>query len=250
MGIRAKLASLLRSKKVSLFQSLEVEISSPCNLRCETCPNRDNERPTMELPMGVIASMVDELEVIGFEGTFSPHFYNEPLMDSRLVDILRLVREKLPRVTINLFTNFTLMTTSLYRELHPVVDEFIVTVDEPVVLKKVERMSSELSDEEKSKLRVRSITDIGLSNRAGAIDMDSKDLVQPESCGFVDYMVVDAAGDVHLCCNDYFGKAIYGNVKEQGLADIWFSDTFARDRELARKLKHPLCDGCYWSQPE
>lgn len=248
MGIVRKIASKVLRRE-PLFQALEVEISSPCNLRCRTCPNKDHERPRAELPMEVLSSMVAELAEMNYQGAFSPHFYNEPLMDPRLVDILTMVRAGLPGVTINLFTNFTLMTAELYRALLPVVDEFIVTVDEPVVLKKVERISAELTEEEKRKLRVRSIADGGLSNRAGALDMDGKETVRPEACGFVDYMVVDAFGDVHLCCNDYFGKAVYGNVKEQGIRDIWFSEKFVQARRKARKLQHPLCKGCFWSTP-
>lgn len=247
MSLKSSLTSLLRRRE-PLFQALEVEISSPCNLKCDTCPNKEHRRPRMELPMDVIEGMVSELRELDYQGAFSPHFYNEPLIDKRLPDILALVRENVPGATINLFTNFTPMTVELYRLLLPLVDEFIVTSDEPEVRRAVETVLAQLTRKELGKLRTRSLQDTGLSNRAGAMDAQGTEFKRLEHCSLVNTMVVDAWGAVHLCCNDYFGKAVFGNIKEASLADIWHSKEYVKARKLGAKAKHPLCEDCYWME--
>ena len=229
-----------------LFQALEVEISSTCNLRCDTCPVKHHQRPHTELPTQVIEAMVVELAALGYSGAFSPHFYNEPLLDKRLPSILELVRSRLPRATINLFTNFTPMTGELYKTLLPLVDAFIVTVDQPVVERAVQRVRQELNAGDLEKLRTRSIKDTALSNRAGALDLGKDTLRRRQRCDFVQYMTVDASGDVHLCCNDYFGEACFGTIKERSLAEIWYSEEYVKARTLAASARHHLCRKCYW----
>lgn len=231
-----------------LFETLELEISSSCNLRCATCPNNTHSRAHAELPTEVIRSVVMQLKELNYSGSFSPHFYNEPLLDARLPEILDMVRENLPKVTINLFTNFTRMTVDLYRRLLTAVDAIIVTIDEPRVQRKVEAISAELSEEERLKLRLRSLQGVGLSNRAGAVDISGENGTRLEQCHFpLHYMVIDASGNAHLCCNDYFGKALFGNVTERPLIDIWRDPQFARARKLASQARHPLCRGCFWT---
>jgi radical SAM protein with 4Fe4S-binding SPASM domain len=243
-----KMGVALGALDVPLFETLEVEISSGCNLRCATCPNKEHSRPSLTLPTEVIWSMVAELKALGFAGNFSPHFYNEPLLDSRLVDILEHIHRELPNVTITLFTNFTLMTAELYRRLAQSVDSFVVTVDESAVKKRMATVSEQLTEEERGKLRVRSLEGAGLSNRAGAVDMTGEGGRLLAQCDFPEhYMVVDAAGDVHLCCNDYFGKALFGNVRKRPLLDIWRSPAFVQARAQARAVRHPLCRTCFWS---
>ena len=233
---------------VPLFENLEVEINSQCNLRCSTCPNKEHSRPNSTLPTEVLWRIVAELKSIGYAGSVSPHFYNEPLMDSRLADILEHVRRELPKVTITLFTNFTLMTPELYRRLAKSADAFVVTVDEPAVKRKVDAVSAHLTPEELSKLHTRSLNDTGMSNRAGAVDLAGKTVQPLAQCGIPEhYMVVDAVGDVHLCCNDYFGKALFGNVSERSLLSIWNDPLYVRARAQAKALAHPMCRTCFWS---
>lgn len=243
-----KVATALGALEVPLFETIEVEISSGCNLRCVTCPNKDHSRPDVSLPTEVIWAIVAELKSLDFAGNFSPHFYNEPLLDPRLPEILEHVRHELPQVCTTLFTNFTLMTPEMYRRLAQSVDSFVVTVDEPSIRLKVERIRAQLTEVESSKLRVRSLEGAGLSNRAGAVDVGEAPGRRLTQCNFPEhYLVVDAYGDVHLCCNDYFGKALFGNVRERSLLEIWRSPAFVAARAQAQAVRHHLCQTCFWS---
>jgi radical SAM protein with 4Fe4S-binding SPASM domain len=231
-----------------LFKSIEIEISTRCNLRCPFCPVSKVERKPAELPLAIIEKIVNELSEIGYDGVFSPHFYNEPLLDARLDAILEMVKRVLPRVTTLLFTNFTLMTPERYRELLPHVDEFVVSVDEPVIQKSVDRVMPLLSEEERSKTRVRYLSEGAMSNRLGLVQ--KKELVcRRKTCRLgCDYFVVDAYGGVHLCCNDFEGRAVFGNVHNEGVMEIWNKKEFRNARKKALKARHHLCRNCFWNQ--
>jgi radical SAM protein with 4Fe4S-binding SPASM domain len=54
-------------------------------------------------------------------------------------------------------------------------------------------------------------------------------------------------GDVILCCNDYSGKKILGNVNVSSIKEIWNSKKYQRIRELFYKKKYEkifLCQTC------
>jgi len=59
------------------------------------------------------------------------------------------------------------------------------------------------------------------------------------------YILVN--GDVCLCCFDYEGKEIVGNVKESSIEEVWLGGKLTLKREQLRKrafLELPLCRNC------
>lgn len=233
-----------------LFSCIEVEISSPCNLRCASCPNAQHPRKRAALPTELLADLFEQLRAMDFAGIFSPHFYNEPLMDRRLEDILRLFKERVPGASVYLFTNFTLMTPDRFDKLAPSVDRFVVTIDEPAVQKAYESLWPRLDPVHREKIATRSLVGTAISNRAGAVQVPGQTLHSPTYCSLArQYMTIDALGQVHLCCNDYHGQAVYGNVHEQTLLEIWSAPAYVAARELGFQGKHPLCAQCLWASP-
>lgn len=238
-----------KKSKGPLFKAIEIETNTACNLTCKTCPNKVTKRPFAELPFHVIEDILDGLARIEYSGIISPHFYNEPMLDKRLDSILALARRQLPKAYIFLFTNFTLMTVDRYRKLFPLVDKFIVTIDEPIIENAVDSVKNGLSVSELEKLETRSIINKkALSNRAGAIRLKNHKMKKRKRCSFPqDYMTIDASGNVHLCCNDYYGRAVYGNIIEKDFLTIWFSREFRDARRAGYHTLHPLCEDCVWS---
>lgn len=56
-------------------------------------------------------------------------------------------------------------------------------------------------------------------------------------------------GDVIICCNDYTGKLILGNVNNSSIKEIWNSDKFQKIRETLYKdyRNVPSCKNCtFW----
>ena len=111
------------------FQFVEIEISTACNLRCRYCPNSVSDRGLVknnkQMPTALFHRLIDELAAIGFGGEFHPHFYNEPLLDERLPQLLQYVRNKLTRCKIALFTNGLYLTLEKYLELSKIPFENI-----------------------------------------------------------------------------------------------------------------------------
>lgn len=60
-------------------------------------------------------------------------------------------------------------------------------------------------------------------------------------------LVVLRDGNVALCCNDYDGKIIMGNVLEQGIMGVWNGERFRYYRKMHiadKRDKLPLCNQC------
>ncbi|MBI4175712.1 MAG: SPASM domain-containing protein [Candidatus Aenigmarchaeota archaeon] len=57
-----------------------------------------------------------------------------------------------------------------------------------------------------------------------------------------------ADGRVALCCLDYDGKVILGDVRKQTVAQVWNGPEYSRIRELhirGEQSKQPLCNSCH-----
>lgn len=56
-----------------------------------------------------------------------------------------------------------------------------------------------------------------------------------------EWLSVNAKGDAILCCNDYNFEYVYGNIIEQDLAEMWFSD---RHVETIDRAYNNICTKC------
>ena len=58
--------------------------------------------------------------------------------------------------------------------------------------------------------------------------------------------LVDYAGNVILCCNDYFSNIIMGNLENESILEIWHKEKFKKLRENLRKgqLDLEMCKKC------
>lgn len=195
----------------------------------------------------VFFGMIDELAAADYRGTFSPHFYNEPLADERLETFVAYVSRRLPHARIRIFTNTTLLTARRFRDLarHGVA-EYVVSIDEDRIRRSYERLILELDVEERKRIRPRRILGTAMHNRGGLVK-NLTNVQRPVRCHLPrDYGVVNAHGDVVLCYNDYFARHTFGNVARRGLLDIWRDPAFVATREdIARgRFELPLCRAC------
>ena len=97
---------------------------------------------------------------------------------------------------------------------------------------------------------VRYPADLELSNRAGTLTHIGLPVSPLERPCFAptDMMIVGSNGDVLLCCEDAKRDAVMGNIVENSLEDVWFSERFV---EMRRKLQRgerrdaaPMCSNC------
>jgi radical SAM protein with 4Fe4S-binding SPASM domain len=57
-----------------------------------------------------------------------------------------------------------------------------------------------------------------------------------------EWLNINSAGNVFLCCNDYNFDYKFGNIKEQSLREIWLSDLHIQTIE---KAYNEICTNCY-----
>jgi len=83
------------------FNIVQIETVAKCNMACSFCPYPLKEDKVSELNIETIKQVIDELDPLdkNFEYiTFSQ--FNEPLMDSRIFDIIKYARQKKFRVLL------------------------------------------------------------------------------------------------------------------------------------------------------
>jgi MoaA/NifB/PqqE/SkfB family radical SAM enzyme len=100
-------------------RAVEFQTLSTCNAKCVFCPHSSNPEsiPHGRMEDALIHKIVDECSR-HFVGRISPYLTNEPLMDKRMPDILRLIREKVPFFTkTKINTNAALLSEEMSRKL-------------------------------------------------------------------------------------------------------------------------------------
>jgi 2-deoxy-scyllo-inosamine dehydrogenase (SAM-dependent) len=216
---------------------VEVEVNSRCNKRCVYCPvsiDPPNAQPRLMDP-DLYDRLLDELARLDYRGRLSYHFYNEPLLHPRIVDIVRLTRRRLPAARQVLYSNGDLLSDELYARLTAEgVARFIVTShDRKPVPERPDQV-------------VLMPEDLVITNRGGALEALEEPLELP--CFAPSTMlIVTVTGDVLLCYEDYYRTQAFGNIRRAPLDEIWFSAPFEKiRRRLVRgdRTASPLCREC------
>jgi MoaA/NifB/PqqE/SkfB family radical SAM enzyme len=108
-----------RRFRPSFPRAVEFQTLSTCNARCVFCPHSLSPEliPHGRMEDGLIHKIVDECSR-HYVGRISPYLTNEPLMDRRMPDILRLIRKKVHFFTkTKINTNAALLTEEVSRKL-------------------------------------------------------------------------------------------------------------------------------------
>lgn len=119
-GFRLKHIDRWRSSRP---QSLFDNLGSPsgyCNLRCKFCYERSGALPLERslLTLGEAAARARHYNHGTATGIITPiNHYAEPFCNPNLIDILRLVREKSPQEEFLLYTNGSLFTEEIVKQL-------------------------------------------------------------------------------------------------------------------------------------
>lgn len=247
-NIGKKICLQLKKRKHSLFQSVEIETTSICNRTCTYCPNSTHKRKSGYMEENLFYKIVDELAAIKFKGRFSPHFYGEPLYDTRIVQLLAYTRKKLPNVLIKLFTNGDLLTYDSFKELIEAgVDVFRISQHDEAPSKNIldiyKRLDSDTINRRIEFLKYFDNEEL-LMNRGGLIEV--KKNVEMLFCFFAEGITIDYEGNMLLCCQDYMSKNIFGNLKTEKIVDIWNKDHYKilRDQIICGIWPVDICKSC------
>lgn len=234
------------------FEHVVIETTSVCNLKCKYCPNSKFERAQAFMPAAMYYKIIDSVHDCrpGYNGTISLNFYGEPLLDQRLEDFVRYARHFFPSSHIQINTNGIFLNLDRYWSLLEAgVSWFCITRHTkepcPVTINTMSAVSREYPDQ----IRFNYIDGlVNISNRGGLIDLPVASM--PDSaylnCNAYRDLVINVHGDVVLCCNDYHGEHMFGNVANKSVADIWsdVANCYIRNQLLFGYLPLEICRRC------
>jgi cyclic pyranopterin phosphate synthase len=263
-----------------MFNLISMETWSQCNRRCDFCPVATGTRPKEEMPWSTIMAILQELEELRYKGRIEPFIYNEPLLDPRLMEILRKTRELLPDACIAMNTNGDLLQgpDHLARLFDAGLNQLAINVygkDEVAGTKRFTTFVKWLDDihcDQDSSVWDRALpterrakvfpkfcvepdgTNFGggfeLQNRSGQVPWLSHrtpaEPLQRVCTRPFRILQINWKGQGIVCCNDYEGITEFGSVLDHGVWGLWnhpVLDMYRRKLQFEDR-RMPLCDKC------
>lgn len=237
----------------SFFKTIDIEISSECNLKCSYCPIAHQPRRERGM-MGhdLFRLILKQLADIQFAGIINYHFYNEPLLNPDLDAFVALSKQILPHSRSHIYTNGLFLTVKRVHELLEVgVDRFYVTRHEKLKNFSFDQTWSQLPDDIKTNyFFYKGFEELEMTNRSGEVEagqfLDQLPLSLPCLIPMMS-VIVTLKGNVLTCYEDYSQKFEMGNVEQTHLREIWMSPQFSSFRQDLRQGKrhlYPHCKQC------
>ncbi|MEQ8768703.1 MAG: radical SAM protein [Planctomycetota bacterium] len=268
---RNELAFRRRTLDAPFLTSVNIEVTNTCNLRCTICPvNNGMKRPKAFLDFEVFRKIIDENPGLDF---ILPFQWGEPLLHPQIFEMIEYANRAGVRTMIT--TNGTLFTEEKIEKIvqSPLTRiTFSIDGDDEsherirgFPLKELERGLIALKkrrDETGSKLRIDASMVIDaetephfeayrqrweeIVDRLQAIPkFESKPRTRTCREPWRGSIVVLANGDVTVCCADYEGDAVFGNVRDSSLEELWNGETMREFRRRHRDRDFPdLCANC------
>ena len=109
---------------------IQIQTASPCNAACAMCPWPDtaDRLPQGKMSLATYERVVGDLVGRGVERT-SLFLMNEPLVDRRLAELTRLLKQRVPETRALIYTNGALLDGACARALAAAgMDEITVSV--------------------------------------------------------------------------------------------------------------------------
>lgn len=221
---------------------IHVETRSKCNAVCSFCPAsiKTDKREDIYMPDELIEKTIEELSELDYPNRLSFYNNNEPFLDKRIFNFIKLARNKLPKAYLELKSNGLLLTTEkilmifnagldmLYitdysgnGKYHKNIQE--ITKD----LEHIRRFKGHLEEGQYfSRIRIW-LQDVNaiVGTRAGCSPNKpyKGEYMQKMCFRPFEMMTINPEGNVSVCSEDFYCTINMGNVKNQSLFEIWTS---------------------------
>ncbi len=258
------------------IQNVQVQTISWCNRNCEFCPSQKFERKPNLMTVETYQRVLDELASIGFTGRFSPYLQGEPLLDKRMPELLAMTRKTLPLAKILIQSNGDLFTLekgeALFRNgLHKlIINSYDDNGDR---VRRMKGLASQLAERVPGLKHVKgSFHHMIRDEPPGKISMEvlienktwwrrnSQDNWAGNVPGMpplkapmnrycfrpFEHLSVHYNGNAVLCCCDWKGEVVLGNLNETSLVDIMNGPvaTMSRKNLTNKNRRMKLCERC------
>lgn len=241
----------------------QIEISAHCNWGCEFCPVATDPKPREVMPMGLFEEILDKLSVYDTMRYVTFHFFNEPTLDplfseriaaltrrgmklelSSNLSALTPVKADLLEASgvmhhlvvnlpsLNAQTFAAMSGSKTYRHTLRNLDYVLKTASYPVGIS-VNGVGQAVMDnlkeiKERYEPLGADVFPTTTCDRAGTVAGEYAQNIFVEGplrgCSWpVNHVYFSVRGDVFLCCNDYYQREVFGNIKDGSVHDIMTS---------------------------
>jgi radical SAM protein with 4Fe4S-binding SPASM domain len=193
--------------------------------------------------------ILSELKEIDYNGKISLSCYGEPLLDDRIEEFARKIKKEIGS-SISISTNGDYIDYQRVRNLASAgIDTIIISQHDIVMPEKLKVLLDTIPEDLSSHIIFQRLTEEDpLVNRGGSVPIKrtmERVLLEPW-CGMMYSFFITYAGDVRLCCNDYFNKVKLGNINEESIMDIWNKKKYVTLRKNLKKgiFDLDICKKC------
>ena len=279
--VRRLLLATGRDRSPVLPEIVQIESTNICNAKCVFCPRDDMHRKQGIMSFELFKKIVDECATLGITHV-RVHNYGEPFVDKKLVEKVRYAKQQGIK-EVGMISNGSLITEAVARGMIDAgLDAINISVDASgkdvfestrvglkydVVIANIERLvrlraesgkrrpklilsfvrQNNSADEQAFIEHWRKIADkihiTDLHNWGGTLHQQSN-VNYPCYRPWLTFTVL-WDGRVSLCCADFDGHTVLGDLTTQSIQDIWNNDAYrAVRREHLESGGPDVCRAC------
>jgi MoaA/NifB/PqqE/SkfB family radical SAM enzyme len=279
--VRRLMLATGRDRSPILPEIVQIESTNICNAKCVFCPRDEMHRRQGVMSWDLYRKIVDECAELGITH-IRVHNYGEPFIDKRLVEKVRYAKQKGIQ-EVGMISNGSLITDAVARGMIDAgLDAINISVDasgkevfestrlglkyDKVIanIERLVRIRAELGkrrpklilsfvrqnnsiDEQAFIEHWRAVADkihiTDLHNWAGTLNRES-DVNYPCYRPWLTFTVL-WDGRVSLCCADFDGRHILGDVNSSTIKDIWNAEPYVQTRRAHLESGGPdICQSC------
>lgn len=241
-----------------LWKSIEIETFNRCNGECSFCPVNKNSDPRYPVKMeeNLFEKIINELSELSYDGNIFLHSNNEPFLDSRIVNFMRIAKERVPKAHLSVYTNGTLLTMDKFVRAMKYLDSIYIDnySDEGIwggnVTEIRQFCKENIEVGRRVTISMRKQNEV-LSSRGGTAPNKEKHIRNSLPCLLVfTQLIVRPDGKVSLCCNDPLGDYTLGDLNVQTMKEVWNSSRYKNLRKALRVSRRNIekckyCDTVY-----
>lgn len=279
--IRRLLLATGRERAPQMPEIVQIESTNICNAKCVFCPRDDMHRKQGIMTLDLFRKVVDECAELGITHV-RMHNYGEAFIDKKLVEKVRYAKDKGIK-EVGVISNGSLITENVARGMIDAgLDAINISVDASgkdvfestriglkydKVIANIERLvrlraesgkrrpklilsfvrQNNSADEQAFIEHWRGIADkvhiTDLHNWAGTLNTES-DVNYPCYRPWLTFTIL-WDGRVSLCCADFDGKIILGDLNTSSIRDIWNAEPYRNARRQHLESGGPdICRSC------
>ncbi|WP_210750450.1 radical SAM/SPASM domain-containing protein [Nocardia gamkensis] len=272
----------------------QIEVTAHCNWGCSYCPVSVDPKPKSTMPMDLFTEIIEKLQPHRDIRYVTFHFFNEPTLDKHFTERIEVLSRYGMKLSLSsnasaltaaktrqlidsgvmhhLVVNLpslheaefaSLTAASTYQQSLRNLDEAISAEKFPITIavngvgESVSRRFGELA----ARYEPRGVEVVATQtcDRAGALDNEYHQDIKVDGrlrgCSWpLNHAYFSVAGDMFICCNDYYQRETFGNIRDGSVHEIMTSAEAVRLRRRVFGVEDApddyICRTCHDQKPD